>query len=205
MSKDDSRAKVTEAITASLKNFCRTGLPDSVCIDLAIDSIGIEDSIRQADAGDQFAKMKMRLMAACYLSNDGSYHFGPMPNELRLFAGRELEKLSKGTPDSIKPDGGRPPRNYRTKLWLAHWIYKAIKQQGMSQNCACSALVELISKGSSAEDKSPEALRKIYREVLPDIEKLYAEMPKIKATVVPLRCLDLEARLNNSQVSEVPQ
>lgn len=190
MNKDNSRPKVMEAIRESLKSFCRGGFSDSDCIDLAINSIGLADSISQADAGDQFTKMKMRHMAACYLSNDGSYHFGPMPTELRLFAGRELEKLSKGTPDSNMPDGGRPPRNYRTKLRMAHWIYKAIKQQGMSQNCACAALVELISKESSAEAKSPEALRKIYREVLPDIEKLYEEIPKIKSTVIPLRCLD---------------
>ena len=70
MSNDNSRSKVMEAIRASLKSFCRMELPDSSYIDLALDSIGIEDSIRQADAGDQFAKMKMRHMAACYLNND---------------------------------------------------------------------------------------------------------------------------------------
>ena len=192
MSNDNSRSKVMEAIRASLKSFCRMELPDSSYIDLALDSIGIEDSIRQADAGDQFDKMKMRHMAACYLNNDGSYHFGPMPTELRLFAGRELEKLSKGTPDSNKPDGGRPPRRYREKLRIAHWIYKEIKQQGKSQNSACNDFVEFISKGNSKGNDalSPEQARKIYVEEKPDIETLYEEIPKIKATVIKLRCAD---------------
>jgi len=179
---------VKDAINASLRSFCRTGLPDGDCIDLAIDSLDIEEKIIQADAGDQFAKMTMRHMAACYLSSDS---FGPIPAALRQFAARELEKLSRGTPGPNRPNGGRPPRTYRKKLVIAHWIHKTMKL-GTSQNKACAALVECISKESDStpEAISPEALRKIYREMLPDIEALYKEVLKIKATMIPIRCID---------------
>jgi len=42
MSEEDSRANVSEAIKTSLTSFCRIELPDSVCIDWAIGSVGIE-------------------------------------------------------------------------------------------------------------------------------------------------------------------
>jgi hypothetical protein len=187
MNKDNSRAKVMEAIVASLTNICRIELPDCDYIDFALSSVGIEEAVLEADAGDQIAKTRMRHLAACYLRSNA---FGPIPAALRQFAARELERLSKGTPDPNRPNGGRPPRAYREKLVIAHWIYKAIKQQGVSQNVACSDLAEHIGKDSSADIRSPEALRRIFCEVLPDIKALYEEVPKIKATVIPIRSLD---------------
>jgi hypothetical protein len=52
--------------------------------------------------------------------------------------------------------------------------------------------VEFISKGNSKGNDalSPEQARKIYVEEKPDIETLYEEIPKIKATVIKLRCAD---------------
>jgi len=194
MKNDDSRSTDRKTISASLKNLCRIELPHCDYIDIALNSVDIEESIMEADTGVQFAKMRMRHMAACYLSSD---KFGPIPPSLRKFAARELEKLSKGSPDPIKPNGGRPPRTYRKKLVIAHWIYKTLKQQGMSQNAACAALAEFLSKNNGTPNKSyggeaisPEALRKIYREVLPDIEELYEEVRKTRATTVPIRCVD---------------
>lgn len=187
MNRDNSRAKDIEAILASLRSFCRIELPDSDYIDLAINSVGLEDSIQAADTGNQTAKMRMRHLAACYLNDD--FKFGPIPDALKAFAAKELERLSKGIPDSNRPDGGRPPRAYREKLWIAHWIYKAIRIQGMSQNGACSALSEHISNRRCAELRTPEpeTLRKVYVEVLPDIDALYEEVQKIKAATIPIR------------------
>jgi hypothetical protein len=173
-----------EAIIASLKNLCRIKLSDSEYVDLAINSIGIENLIEQAEAGDKDAEKRVRHLAACCLNSDD---FVP----LREYAERVFERLNKGLPDPNRPGGGRPLRTYRDKLRIAHWIYKAIKQRGVSQNRACAAYVEHKSSNEiGPEAISPEAVRKIYREVLPDIEKLYEEVPKIKATVVPIRCAD---------------
>jgi hypothetical protein len=76
MSNGDPHSRDRKAISASLIGFCRIGLPDSDCIDLALASVGLEESIMAADAGDQNAKTRMRHLAACYLSSD---KFGPIP------------------------------------------------------------------------------------------------------------------------------
>lgn len=67
-----------------------------------------------------------------------------------------------------------------------------MKQQRKSQNAACSAFVEFISKGCSegGDSLSPEQVRKIYKAAKQDIETLYTEIPKIKAAAIPIRCLD---------------
>lgn len=212
-SKENSQKKVMAAIIASLENLCRIKLPDSAYIDFAINSISIQDLIKQADAGDKDAEERMRHLAFCYLSSDT---FGPIPAALRAYAARELKKLSKGTPDSNRPAGGSPPHTYREKLWIAHWIH--IAKQSMSQNLACAAFVAFINKKCCEDEAllsldgvtqnraceafiqrsrekchegedalSPEQARKIYVEAKLDIEALYEEVRKIKATVVPIR------------------
>ncbi len=182
MSKDNSRPKVMEAIKASLKSFCRTGLPDSDCIDLAIDSIGLEELIEQAEAGDKNAEMRVNHLAAYCLNDD---KFAP----LRGYAGRVFEKSIKGLPDSNKPDGGRPPHPYREKLRIAHWIYQAI-QAGKTQNKACDAFAQFTDDDGKGGRLSTEQVRKIYVDARQDIETLYTEIPKIKAAAIPIRCLD---------------
>lgn len=147
MSERDSRDKVTEAIRASLRNLCRIELPDSTCIDWAIRSVGIPEAIEDADAGDHFAKVRMWHMASCYLESESK--FGPIPSELKAFAARELKKLSACDKhvDPKRPDGGRPLQPYREKLWIAHWLHQKIKPRGtMSQNAACEALADLITR-----------------------------------------------------------
>jgi hypothetical protein len=201
------------AIIASLKNLCRVELSDSVLIDHAINSIGLEELIEQAEAGDKDAEKRVRSLAAFCLTSD---EFAP----LRGYAERVFEELNKGLPDPNRPDGGSPPSTYREKLWIAHWVHKE-KKRGKSQSQACSAFVEFIStKCRESEESlsldgvtqnracealmqrshekcrkgkeplSPEQVRKIYVGVKPDIEALYEEMPKIKATVIPIRCID---------------
>lgn len=49
-SEDNSQPEVMKAIIASLGSFCRMELPDSAYIDLAINSVDVEDSIDQAEA-----------------------------------------------------------------------------------------------------------------------------------------------------------
>jgi hypothetical protein len=177
---NDSRTKVMEAITASLKSFCRLELPFDVYIDLALNSVDIDDAIEEARAGNKDARERMRHLASCYLSSDD---FGPMPAALRQYAAWELERLNKGIPDPIRPAGGRPPRAYRNKLIIAHWIYKAIKRQGMSQSGACSAYLEHVSEN----DLSVGPLEKLCKKLLPDIDALYQKVSEIRATVVPIR------------------
>ena len=179
---DNSKARVTEAIAQSLMGFCRTGLSDSSCIELAINSIGIEETIMEANAGNRVAQQRMRHLAACYL-NRREFEFGPIPPELEAFAARELEILAKHVPDPNRPDGGCPPRPYREKLWIAHWIHKS----KLTQNKACKAFAEYC-KGKDA--LSPKRLGSLYREMRPDIEALYETAQRIKATTVPIRCID---------------
>lgn len=184
MSNDNSRPKVMAAMIASLKNLCRIELPDSAYVDLAIGSVGIENLIEQAEAGDKDAERRVKHLAAFCLSNDD---FAP----LRAYAERVSERSNKGLPDPNRPQGGRPPRAYREKLWIAHWIHKAMHQERMSQNKACSAFVEFTSKECrEGEDTlSPEQVRKVYVAVKPDIAALYEQVRKIKAAVVPIRHL----------------
>jgi len=184
MSRDNSRPKVMEAIKASLKSFCRIGLQDSDCIDCAINSIGIEELIVQAEAGDKDAEKRLRTLAAFCLSDDD---FEP----LRAYAERVFERLNKGLPDPHRPAGGSPPHPYRQKLWIAHWIYKA-RQAGKTQNQACSAFVEFIGKTNrEGEDVlSTEQARRIYVDAKQDIETLYTEIQKAKAATIPMRCVD---------------
>jgi hypothetical protein len=63
---------------------------------------------------------------------------------------------------------------------------------GVTQNRACEALLqrsrEKYRKGK--EPLSPERVRKIYVGAKPEIEMLYEEVPKIKAAVIPIRCID---------------
>ena len=140
-------AETLKSIIASMKSLCRIELPDSACIDWAIGSVGIEDAIANADAGDQIAKVQMWHLASCHLDNE--FNFGPIPSALKSFAARELKKLSESEKHSApkRPDGGRPLRPYREKLGIAHWLHKRIKPRGtMSQNDACKALANHIDE-----------------------------------------------------------
>jgi hypothetical protein len=139
--------------------------------------------IEQAEAGDKNAEMRVNHLAAYCLNDD---KFAP----LRRYAERVFEKSIKGLPDSNKPDGGRPPRPYREKLWIAHWIYQAI-QAGKTQNEACEAFAQFTDADGKG-GLSTEQVRRIYVDsgAKQDIETLYMEIPKIKAAAIPIRCLD---------------
>jgi hypothetical protein len=84
MSKDKSQPLVIAAIIASLKNLCRLELSDCAYIDLAIDSIGLEELIEQAEAGDKETEKRVRNLAAFCLNDDD---FAP----LRDYAERVFE------------------------------------------------------------------------------------------------------------------
>jgi len=181
----------------NLALLCQIEETDSKIIDSILVSTDFGGLIERAKNGETDAAKNILGLAASYLASDV---FGPMPSELRRYLGMALASISLGKQANEALNLSRPGRgrnNHITKLRLAHWMYKEMKNNGY--DTASVNLRAYISKGireSSNNEffgyrKTPSVkrLRDIYDEVIPEIKQLYAEVQKSKS-VVPKRYSD---------------
>ena len=183
----------------NLTLLCQLGKSDSEIVDVMLVATDFEDSIEHAKNGDREAARGILALASSYLVSDV---FGPMPPELRRYLGHALAEASLGKSADIalnltNQQGGRPHQSHRTKLRLAHWIYKEIKSgkslQGASSDFSIFIADEFLARGSGNNTfmgykKAPneKTLQGTYREMLPELEKIYKKVVRTKRAALKI-------------------
>lgn len=186
-----------KATGVNLTLLCQLEQSDSKIVDCILASTDLEGLITQAEKGDREAAKSILALASGYLRSDV---FGAMPRELRRYLGLALAKASLGKSADITLNltnqrGGRPRQNHRTKLRLAHWIYKEMKA-GKSLEEASAALSIAFADDYFAQDSTPgqtiygyttapneKTLQGIYRQALPEIEDAYKQVRDARAAL----------------------
>ena len=168
----------------------RHGSSIAECAESVIAAPSIESLIEEAKSGDRASAKSVLALAAAYFKTD---IYGPLPKALRQYLGNALVKASLGESADVTLNlkrGGRPRQGYRTKLIIAHRIYKEMRE-GKSLEEASFECEEFFKVNISAHGefygytKAPDSktLEGIYSEVLPEIRAIYEEVVSVTSTL----------------------
>jgi hypothetical protein len=175
----------------NLTRLCQIYKKDSECVDVILVSTDLEGLIEQAKKGDKDAAKELLGLGSSYLASDV---FGSMPLELRRYLCRALASISLGEKAHKAVNlsrNGRGRGNHRTNLRLAHWMYKAMRNDGKTYEDAsldiCDEIAERIGKHETVfgfySAPSEKTLQGIYDKHLQEIEAIYDEVRKTRASL----------------------
>ena len=178
------------ATGVNVGEFYRLGTSIADCAEIVIGAPSIESLIDEAKKGDRAAARSVLALASSYLKTE---IFGPMPVTLKQYLGNALVKASLGESADVTLNltrGGRPRQEHRTKLLIAHWIYKEMKK-GKSLEEASFECEEFFKVNIKAHGKfygymrAPDSktLEGIYSEALPEIKAIYGEVMSVTSTL----------------------
>jgi hypothetical protein len=168
----------------------RHGASTAEHAETVITAPSVESLIEQAKSGDRASAKSVLAQASAYLKTE---IYGPLPLVLRQYLGKALAKASLGESADVTLNlkrGGRPRQELRTKLIIAHRIYKAM-QNGRSLEDACFDCQDFFEANIEARGqlygytKVPDSktLERIYCEVLPEIKAIYKEVLSAMSTL----------------------
>jgi hypothetical protein len=168
----------------------RLGTSITECAEIVIAASSIESLIEEAKRGDRAAAKNVLALASAYLKSE---IYGPLPLALRQYLGNALARVSLGESANVTLNlkrGGRPRLEHRTKLIIAHRIYKEMRKgkslEEASFECQEFFKVNIRAHGKIygyAKAPDSKTLEGIYSEVLPQIKAIYEEVVSVTSTL----------------------